>query len=105
MWRMFNVSVRISILLLLIEIFSICLLGSTVYSIVEVLCSLTDWINLFVIKSRVLKSAIAFHYFPVAINNFQTMHIPPRLSFYWVTLLWHIQFSLPQLPMLLPLNL
>ena len=58
-------SVRISILLLLIEIFSICLLGSTVYSIVEVLCSLTDWINLFVIKSRVLKSAIAFHYFPL----------------------------------------
>lgn len=28
---------------------------------------------------------IAFHYFPVAINNFQTMHIPPRLSFYWTT--------------------
>lgn len=33
------------------------------------------------------------------------MHIPPRLSFYWMTLLWHIQFSLPQLPMLLLPNL
>ena len=57
-------SMRISSLLLLVEIFCIYLLGSTVYSIVKVLCSLTDWINLF-IKSRVLKSTITFHYFPL----------------------------------------
>lgn len=48
---------------------------------------------------------ISFPYFPVATNNFRTMHVPPRLSFYWTALLWRIQFSLPQLPRLPPPNL
>lgn len=61
MWRIFNMFLRRISILLLGGIFYICLLGSIVYSVVQVLCLLIFClIDLSIIKSRVLKSTIIF---------------------------------------------